>query len=280
MDLQLPPFIMAVFLWASYVRGEIRCYCNDASCVRDHYMCKSQAGKCFSKLAYDSEATQSVHGCVEFLPEQDRNLCQGEEGDIIRTLGGAMEWPILMCCKDDMCNYIDNFDINIDINVQSPNDTLIDAKNKRRKINSTSRYDPRLVEHLPSDGDVWFKAAVIAVPISGGFILVLLVLLAIRMLKSDSRRQRHMQMRRLNGFTKAQLYVADHFSEKSYKVHQKHKDNKSSIYKDLSIKIESDFEKLYDKSLHDHSSGGSSGSCNSIIVWGKQQKNIGDISTV
>lgn len=274
MEICLRPLLLMAAIWLQRSQGETRCYCNEASCVRDHYMCKSPSGKCFSKLAYDTQKAKSVHGCVEVLPEEDKHLCQGE-GDIIRTLAGSTDWPILMCCKDDMCNYIDNFDINIDINVQSTNDTQL---GRRRKGNGTIRYDPKLVQQPPSDRDLWFKAAVIAVPISGGFILILLVLLAVRMLKTDSRRQRHMQLRRHNGFAKAQLYVADHFSEKSYKANQKHLESKSNLYKDLSIKIESDFEKLYDKNVLE-SSGESSGSCNSIIIWGKH-KAIGDMSTV
>ena len=61
--------------------------------------------------------------------------------------------------------------------------------------------------------DLWFKAAVIAVPIAGGFILVLLVLLAVRMLRTDSQQHRRLiQVRRERSLTKAQLYVTDHFS--------------------------------------------------------------------
>ena len=63
-----------------------------------------------------------------------------------------------------------------------------------------------------SPNELWFKAAVIAVPIAGGFILVLLVLLAIRVLRNDNRRHRQLiQMRHHRSLTKAQLYVADHF---------------------------------------------------------------------
>lgn len=63
--------------------------------------------------------------------------------------------------------------------------------------------------------DLWFKAAVIAVPIAGGFILILLVLLAVRMLKTDSRQHKRLiQIRRERSLTKAQLYVTDHFNDK------------------------------------------------------------------
>ena len=74
-------------------------------------------------------------------------------------------------------------------------------------------------DHRPSrrrdedaDSDLWFKAAVIAVPIAGGFILVLLVLLAVRMLRSDSTRHRRLiQIRRERSLTKAHMYISEHF---------------------------------------------------------------------
>ena len=63
-----------------------------------------------------------------------------------------------------------------------------------------------------SSNELWFKAAVIAVPIAGGFILVLLVVLAVRVLRNDNRRHRQLvQLRHHRSLTKAQLYVADHF---------------------------------------------------------------------
>ncbi|KAK7477097.1 hypothetical protein BaRGS_00031683, partial [Batillaria attramentaria] len=73
-------------------------------------------------------------------------------------------------------------------------------------------------ERHDDDRDLWFKAAVIAVPIAGGFILVLLVLLAVRMLRTDTQRHRRLiQIRRERSLTKAQLYVTDHFSDVSTK---------------------------------------------------------------
>lgn len=68
------------------------------------------------------------------------------------------------------------------------------------------------------DRDLWFKAAVIAVPIAGGFILVLLVLLAVHMLRRDSRRHRRLiQIRQERSLTKAHMYISEHFSSKSTK---------------------------------------------------------------
>lgn len=119
---------------------------------------------------------------------------------------------------------------------------------------------------------LWFKAAVIAVPIAGGFILILLVLLAVRMLRNDSRRHRQlMQMRRHRGLTKAQLYVADHFyPEKGEKQgHWNAIDNKqNTVYKDINVKVDYNshgYKKMTNSSQH-------GGSCSSIIVWGKSEK--------
>ncbi|MBW04908.1 BMP and activin membrane-bound inhibitor, partial [Eschrichtius robustus] len=57
------------------------------------------------------------------------------------------------------------------------------------------------VQELTSSKELWFRAAVIAVPIAGGLILVLLVMLALRMLQSESRRlqdQRQQMLSRLH----------------------------------------------------------------------------------
>lgn len=46
-----------------------------------------------------------------------------------------------------------------------------------------------------SDGEsLWFRAATIAVPIVGGFILIVLVLMASKMLAKENKRQRLAQV--------------------------------------------------------------------------------------
>jgi len=55
--------------------------------------------------------------------------------------------------------------------------------------------------------DSIFRAAVIAVPIAGGLILIVLILMAVRMLKDDHRRtDRHS-----TSFIKAQGFIEQHF---------------------------------------------------------------------
>lgn len=57
------------------------------------------------------------------------------------------------------------------------------------------------VQELTSSKELWFRAAVIAVPIAGGLILVLLIMLALRMLRSENKRlqdQRQQMLSRLH----------------------------------------------------------------------------------
>lgn len=57
------------------------------------------------------------------------------------------------------------------------------------------------VQELASTKEVWFRAAVIAVHIAGGLILVLLIMLALRMLRSKNKRfqdQRQQMLSRLH----------------------------------------------------------------------------------
>ena len=110
-------------------------------------------------------------------------------------------------------------------------------------MQSTDTDDNRYVDYI-SQRDLWFKAAVIAVPIAGGFILILLVLLAVRMLRHDSRR--HRQLMQLNrhsrSLTKAQLYVADHFynsgENKDADLNYNSRLTHTSIYVDPTINVD------------------------------------------
>ncbi|KAG8138847.1 putative BMP and activin membrane-bound inhibitor-like protein [Naja naja] len=57
------------------------------------------------------------------------------------------------------------------------------------------------VQELTSSRELWFRAAVIAVPIAGGLILVLLIMLALRMLRSENKQlqdQRQQMLSRLH----------------------------------------------------------------------------------
>ncbi|XP_064613884.1 BMP and activin membrane-bound inhibitor homolog isoform X2 [Liolophura sinensis] len=242
-------------------------------------MCKSSLGKCYSMLTYEGDITHSVHGCLDSVKTEDRNLCSGDR-ELMKRKKSA-DWPVLLCCKDDMCNYIDSLDINIVVNTKS-NGSIQRGQKARPSSTSGNRHviHTGKVEEKNSDKDVWFKAAVIAVPIAGGFILILLVLLAVRMLRTDTRRHRRLlQIRRERSLTRAQLYVSDHFCSKSEKKNSKHlyssqNHHNNAVYKDVNIQLEK--EKLYPEKTREKKPP--SKPHNSVIVWGKTAKS--DVATV
>lgn len=75
------------------------------------------------------------------------------------------------------------------------------ADHSRYQAGSSNRNLVTRVQELASAKEVWFRAAVIAVPIAGGLILVLLIMLALRMLRSENKRlqdQRQQMLSRLH----------------------------------------------------------------------------------
>lgn len=157
-------------------RGDkVHCYCNSPRCVGYSYMCVSEYG-CFAQLATDSSY---LRGCVEDLMMIERCL-QAEENTFKRlnkSLIRAEEnidlgFPLLSCCYDDMCNYAN-----------------YDQQDQRSSYNSD--HEQRKNEEMTSLNSkaVWFRAAVIAVPIAGVCILILLAMLASRLLSNDANKE-------------------------------------------------------------------------------------------
>lgn len=74
-----------------------------------------------------------------------------------------------------------------------------------------------------------FQAAVIAVPIAGGLILVILILMAVRMLREDYNRRSDSQ----TGLMKAHTFLENHFvkrdDKKNYTPKSRNKKSTSSI---------------------------------------------------
>lgn len=264
------------------IKGEIRCHCNESGCISTGYMCKSRLGMCYSLLQREemdiNENTLSVHGCAENLRTAHRDLCsdnsKGQSNDIIRTstsLEGEFS-PLLLCCKKDMCNYEKNMrSVQFATNTQS--NGSIQRGRKQNHMSHAGSYTER-----HDNGDLWFKAAVIAVPIAGAFILTLLVLIAVRMLRTDNKRHRRLVVtQRDRGLTKAQLYVADHFSEKCDRVTTcpSFAEKAASLYKDVNTKMDRDgkiYERVNEKDIlqqHQHQQQQLSPS---VIVWGEQPK--------
>ena len=131
----------------------------------------------------------------------------------------------------------------------------------------------------------------IAVPIAGGFILVLLVLLAVRMLRTDSRYHRRLiQIRRERSLTKAQLYVTDHFVDKSDQPNKLYSENhchKNTSPPKVTVHNGNTYEQVNtDKNInHDsvpnaqiHPQQKPHLPYSSYIVWGNPKKN--DFATV
>lgn len=174
------------------VSGEIHCYCNSARCAAHGDVCVSQAERCFSQLSYDRLTSPGVHGCVEDLPKDDRLMCVGV-GDLIRTRAKTSEGqsailPVLMCCDADMCNYVDAEAAAEMAADWRSNNTSADGFNR-----DGSELEVERVGHVTSLYDAserWLRVAVVIVPMAGGVILVVLVLFALRLLRTDGKRQR------------------------------------------------------------------------------------------
>ncbi|CAI9727710.1 BMP and activin membrane-bound inhibitor homolog [Octopus vulgaris] len=265
---------------AAITKGEIRCHCNESGCVSTGYMCKSHTGTCYTLVHTDQSQTNtetevSVHGCVDGLRMAHRSLCNSaltEENlqQSSRSMGGSSLPLLLMCCKKDMCNYMKKFDrLHFVMNAHS-NGSILRGR-KQNQMSYTGNYPER-----NENRDLWFKAAVIAVPIAGGFILILLVLVAVRMLRSDSQRHRRLVAdRRGRSLTKAQLYVADHFNDKDHGFASPSFAEKAvHLYKDVNSKVDRDgkmYERVRDKDIQQKLSP-------SVIVWGTQAKR--DFATV
>lgn len=184
--------------------AEVRCHCNLPRCVTLGYMCKSLLGACFTNNtpapthAYTGNhrlhpPSAPMHGCVELLPETRHTECIKKGG--VKPPQGVLALtpapstppqpdPALTCCSHDMCNFQD-----IDKYIQVEGDGHADMKRQDSELET-----------------LWFRAATIAVPIAGGFILIVLVLLATKMLAKENKRQRMAQQVLGEHYLKAALY--------------------------------------------------------------------------
>lgn len=180
-------------------KDELRCHCNLPVCVTTGYMCKSAMGTCFSEIVDRSDLSRSRHGCLELL-SSDHQVCHSSSShnNGRHAVGHHHlhpQRPLVLCCQDDLCNYgAQQVQLRLDSAVSTHN------RNESTSSSSSGVQEPRTVamdtrsmfengQVVGSGGngghDLWLKAATIAVPIAGGCILVLLVLLAIRMLRRD-----------------------------------------------------------------------------------------------
>ncbi|MFT7812266.1 BMP and activin membrane-bound inhibitor homolog [Arapaima gigas] len=186
---------------ALLTKGEIRCYCDAPHCVATSYMCKSVLNACFTRVLDPLTANSPLtHGCLDLIgPSVD--LCSSSHAGHRSTGSSALQ-----CCYDDMCNYRGLHDLAH--NKGEPSDL------GSRHQSDGSRSLIAKVQELASAKEVWFRAAVIAVPIAGGLILALLVMLALRMLRSENHRLRIQQQQTL-----AHLHYSFHSKNAKKGVH-------------------------------------------------------------
>ncbi|XP_073970642.1 uncharacterized protein isoform X1 [Rhodnius prolixus] len=175
------PVKCGLFNFALRVPREIRCFCNMPECVGTNYMCKSDMLGCFSQLLPSLDVDRAEHGCVDLLPREKNIECQNVPG----STGSGLQGSLLLCCYEDMCNHIDSPEARSKFNETAHAMAVglltgnTDEPLMLRGATGT-RASPGYNSY-----EVWFKAATIAVPICGALILLILVILAIKILKSD-----------------------------------------------------------------------------------------------
>ncbi|KFM72970.1 BMP and activin membrane-bound inhibitor-like protein, partial [Stegodyphus mimosarum] len=152
-------------------------------------MCKSSLGVCVSDFfGYSGDLWRSRHACLELISKNSQEMapldCPDSDPELEKPT-----YPTRLCCQEDMCNYFRN---------------VVDSQDPIYRLNhsymtgylSNNDYFYRYGSNGKNNSDspvhqqVWFKAAVIAVPIAGGFILIMLIIMAARMLKADHKRYR------------------------------------------------------------------------------------------
>lgn len=174
--------------WVRFSPEYVRCFCNLPACVSTGYMCKSSKGGCFSDLlnpvnqALSNNVYRGIHGCVELLNDMEqRDWCQTNITNMSKgTQKKKNEKSVLHCCYHDMCNHADNPETRGLLNETSPGDP--NDNENRFSDGSATRQDGSPY----SESEVWFRAAIIAVPICGAVIVLALIILAIRLLRTES----------------------------------------------------------------------------------------------
>ncbi|GJQ71629.1 hypothetical protein Trydic_g11328 [Trypoxylus dichotomus] len=165
--------------------GHVRCFCNLPICVSTGYMCKSVSGSCFSSLSHQAphtyDAYKGLHGCLELLTDKEqKEFCKANSNSSVRR---KKKHPrtLLQCCYSDMCNYMDNPDTT---NLMEESVDTVNERDSTKIAKNSSSQQINVLTY--SNSEVWFKAATIAVPICGAIIVLVLVVLAIRLLRTES----------------------------------------------------------------------------------------------
>ncbi|XP_075237032.1 uncharacterized protein LOC142333594 [Lycorma delicatula] len=188
--------------WNNNRQDEVRCYCNLPICITTGYMCKTTNKKgsgCFTDVTVSVPVQRAAHGCLDLLDSIKRTQCRNEPSvvnsdeqfvkstDVVNDITTESS-SLLLCCNEDMCNHVDMPDNHIKYN-----DSVMAAavlagtglgiiKQQQQQLTS-SPHDGSVIVY---NSEVWFRAATIAVPVCGALILLILIMLAIKMLKSDT----------------------------------------------------------------------------------------------
>ncbi|XP_050675920.1 BMP and activin membrane-bound inhibitor homolog [Leptidea sinapis] len=148
----------------------VRCYCNTAQCVSTGYLCRSRrGGGCYSELP--PRRHHARHGCLHHLAEREEEALSHCQNAPSSTAGlPGREHSLLLCCFRDLCNHEDSPLARARLNLTAHDSGSAVASERGTSYN----------------GEVWFKAATIAVPVCGALILFLLVAVAVRLLRADA----------------------------------------------------------------------------------------------
>ncbi|XP_022099041.1 BMP and activin membrane-bound inhibitor homolog isoform X2 [Acanthaster planci] len=151
-------------------KGEVHCYCNSPRCSSSNYMCKSQIG-CYSFLVDHKGNTNDpyLHGCIESITlEKCEEISRLNNGTTDVPSETSSQYQELSCCFESMCNFKDEAEV----------------KNSADTLDNQYMNEPY---EAVSEQAIWFRAAVIAVPIAGACILIGLIMVAARMLRSEDK---------------------------------------------------------------------------------------------
>lgn len=188
-------FVVTVWTEVLPVLGEIHCFCTLAACVSTGYMCKSSQDLCFSDHfgLQPSDLGHSRYGCLDLLAaggspssscQMDSVTKQMQSTSLIFLRTQKQEKTAVArrtCCRENMCNFHRDF-----AHLWRANRTLATSARGEPIGRGVSSDPPVEAEESAQQRLIWFRAAVIAVPIAGGCVLVLLVLLAARVLRRDA----------------------------------------------------------------------------------------------
>lgn len=148
--------------------GIVTCSCNLPPCVLTGYMCKSTLGVCFEDLPPQGHG-HGLYGCIN--NEAHTRRCHQKPSPSENESAQHNENNSrFSCCYKDMCNHAD----------------MAIIRREPQGVPQKQYYDGDQHMATNSNDEVLFKVATIAVPICGCVILLLLILLAIKILRTES----------------------------------------------------------------------------------------------